>query len=56
LRTAEQNVENDPEVCWTLDALNGADARNADASDPKLLFEAARLISRCSQDTTSRFP
>jgi hypothetical protein len=53
LGTAEQNVEKDFWVCWTLDALfNGADA-----AGPRLLFKggtslskAFGLISRFSED------
>jgi hypothetical protein len=53
LGTAEQNVEKDFWVCWTLDALfNGADA-----GGPRLLFKggtslskAFGLISRFSED------
>jgi predicted nucleotidyltransferase component of viral defense system len=53
LGTAEQNVEKDFWVCWTLDALfNGAEANG-----PRLLFKggtslskAFGLISRFSED------
>lgn len=53
LGTAEQNVEKDFWVCWTLDAL----FNNIDASGPRLLFKggtslskAFGLISRFSED------
>ena len=53
LGTAEQNVEKDFWVCWTLDTL----FNNADAGSPRLLFKggtslskAFGLISRFSED------
>jgi len=53
LGTAEQNVEKDFWVCWTLDAL----FNSADAGGPRLLFKggtslskAFGLISRFSED------